>query len=574
MSYLFLYLIAVYLLLFAVPYLVIFQQLSGLPFQHSSYLLKHEDEVPDYIKQVFKTSVQELEMLGFEFSSYYQVDDILGARRWGVLMQQVPCRSFAVLAVNALPDPANPVITTFYTFFEQGNKPNFLLMTMNALAHGIVGQMPNTLVLDKYVLTTEEQWNVHKTKLQELGNSQFAQIDTYTTFVTKLQAHENAYIDSLIQAKTLARLPRRGNSMTPDGASFLYLGLLPAVQTAFKMGRGNPKRMSVLKQRLAQVKPNMSEAGSIPVEAEVDAYQYLQKFEQGRSRRGAKLWILVLSLVVFFLSFTHLFPWQDLLILIGVLFLHELGHFVAMRSFGYENTSIFFLPFFGAATSGRKDHATLSEKVMVLLAGPLPGLLLGCVLAIALSQEVSQSASLASAINFLIILNYLNLLPIFPLDGGRVVNLLLFARYPWADLIFKGFTVLLIVTLAMMAFGDPFLLFLAIVVGLSIPNSYRSARILKQLRQIKPNDPVEQFVQPVSPSPALLSRLFTAVKQAGYGAMPFNQKYNLVKSLVQLQQEPNVKWTTRMGLLVFYGVSLVGGLVLAVVSLTISMRPL
>jgi Zn-dependent protease len=73
------------------------------------------------------------------------------------------------------------------------------------------------------------------------------------------------------------------------------------------------------------------------------------------------------SLAVFFLSFTHLFPWQDLLILIGVLFLHELGHFAAMRSFGYENTSIFFLPFFGAATSGRKDHATLSEKVMVVL---------------------------------------------------------------------------------------------------------------------------------------------------------------------------------------------------------------
>jgi hypothetical protein len=134
----------------------------------------------------------------------------------------------------------------------------------------------------------------------------------------------------------------------------------------------------------------------------------------------------------------------------------------------------------------------------------------------------------------------------------------------------------LIVLLVLTTFNDPFLLFLAFVVGLSIPNSYRSARILKQLRKIRPNNDVEQsFPQEDNrPSPSLLFQLFTAVKQAGYGAMPFNQKYNLVKSLVQLQQEPNVRWTTRMVLLMFYGVSLVGGLVLAVVSLTISMRPL
>ncbi|MDX2216599.1 MAG: hypothetical protein SFY66_25270 [Oculatellaceae cyanobacterium bins.114] len=573
MSYLFLYIIAAYLLLVAVPYLIIFQQISGLPFQHPNYVLKHQEEVPDYIKQVFKTSVQELETLGFEFSTYYQTDDIVGARRWGILMQQVPCRSFAALIVSALPDPANPVTVSFYTFFDQGDKPNFLLMTMNALAHGLVGQMPHTLVLDHYVLTTEQQWHVHKTKLQELGNSQFAQVDTYTAFMAKLQAHETLYVDSLIQSKTLTRSPRTENNLAASGPSCLHLGLWPALQTTLKMGRGNPKRMAVLKQRLTQAKPTLNDALFIPVEAEVDAYQQLQKFEQGRSRRGTKLWILALSLVVFFLSFTHLFPWQDLLLLIGVLFLHELGHFAAMRSFGYENTSIFFLPFFGAATAGRKDHATLSEKVMVLLAGPLPGLLLGCIMAIALPQTVNQSSSLALTINFLIILNYLNLLPIFPLDGGRVVNLLLFSRYPWAELIFKGVTVFLIVLLVM-TFNDPFLLFLAIIVGSSIPNSYRSARILKQLQQIQSSDDAKPFAQERNRTlPDLLLTLFTAVRQAGYGAMPFNQKYSLVKSLVQLQQEPNVRWTTRIALLVFYGVSLVGGLVLAAVSLSISMRP-
>ena len=39
---------------------------------------------------------------------------------------------------------------------------------------------------------------------------------------------------------------------------------------------------------------------------------------------------------------------EMLAILVGVLFVHELGHWVAMRVFGYRNLKMFFIPFFGA----------------------------------------------------------------------------------------------------------------------------------------------------------------------------------------------------------------------------------
>ena len=86
----------------------------------------------------------------------------------------------------------------------------------------------------------------------------------------------------------------------------------------------------------------------------------------------------------------------------------------------------------------------------------------------------------------LIIINLLNLLPLFPLDGGQIVNLLLFARRPYADVIFK--------LLAVIAFGsaafwlsDPILAFLALFVALTIRGGFRLARVYKHSQL--PGDP-------------------------------------------------------------------------------------
>ena len=51
-----------------------------------------------------------------------------------------------------------------------------------------------------------------------------------------------------------------------------------------------------------------------------------------------------------------------------------------MRWFDYRDTTIFFIPFLGAAATGRKDKPTLGEEMIILLAGPMPGLFLGALL--------------------------------------------------------------------------------------------------------------------------------------------------------------------------------------------------
>lgn len=54
---------------------------------------------------------------------------------------------------------------------------------------------------------------------------------------------------------------------------------------------------------------------------------------------GGALWILVVSLLFFILVGARQWSWSYLLILVPVLFVHELGHFLAMRAFHYRNLS-------------------------------------------------------------------------------------------------------------------------------------------------------------------------------------------------------------------------------------------
>jgi len=111
--------------------------------------------------------------------------------------------------------------------------------------------------------------------------------------------------------------------------------------------------------------------------------------------------------------------------LVAVLALHEAGHALAMRLFGYQDVRIFFVPFLGAATAGRKTLAPVWQQAVVLLAGPVPGLLLGLLLRGLDPPWLSAAPELAP---LLIGLNALNLIPVDPLDGGRLAGLLLFGE--------------------------------------------------------------------------------------------------------------------------------------------------
>ncbi|HWZ88929.1 MAG TPA: site-2 protease family protein [Polyangiaceae bacterium] len=143
--------------------------------------------------------------------------------------------------------------------------------------------------------------------------------------------------------------------------------------------------------------------------------------------------LLAISLLAFLATGGSTHGVQGLLILTAVLAFHEGGHLVAMRALGYRDTRILFIPFLGAVTTGTREDVSGTERALVLLAGPLPGLLLGLAL---IFSGSSGDPLLRQVAGMLIAINAFNLLPLGALDGGKLFDVLLFSRSPWLQTAF------------------------------------------------------------------------------------------------------------------------------------------
>ena len=175
----------------------------------------------------------------------------------------------------------------------------------------------------------------------------------------------------------------------------------------------------------------------LPTVAEVDA-EILRR--QTSTGSGQGLALLVISLALF-VGAEQTFGGTTLTfigLLALVLLLHELGHLAAMRAFGFRDLRMFFIPFLGAAAAGKKPDATGTQRAIVALAGPISGIVLafGFILAAALGY-LNLDATMSEFVGLLLVINFFNLLPLIPFDGGRFINIVLFSRWPTAEKLFR-----------------------------------------------------------------------------------------------------------------------------------------
>jgi Zn-dependent protease len=134
-----------------------------------------------------------------------------------------------------------------------------------------------------------------------------------------------------------------------------------------------------------------------------------------------------------------------------------------MRAFGYRDTRILFIPFLGAVTTGRQENVSRDRRAIVLLAGPLPGLLLGLGLSLV---GAAHDPLIGHAAGLLVAINAFNLLPLAALDGGKLLEALLFSRGP---LLLGAFTMATSALLALFAYNRHAWLLLAVAwVGFSL----------------------------------------------------------------------------------------------------------
>ncbi len=134
--------------------------------------------------------------------------------------------------------------------------------------------------------------------------------------------------------------------------------------------------------------------------------------------------------------------------------LHEMGHVVVGRYFGAEGSILLY--WFGGLAIGSSDLPKRGQRIAVFLAGPFAELLLGGAVWVALrfvadlplQTEFGRYGLVALLMLLEINLFWavFNLLPVWPLDGGRVTAELCEAAAPgrglvaalWASMVFCG----------------------------------------------------------------------------------------------------------------------------------------
>jgi Zn-dependent protease len=199
------------------------------------------------------------------------------------------------------------------------------------------------------------------------------------------------------------------------------------------------------------------------------------------------------SLIALLIGLFGVLLWQgtDLLLalrsllLIGLLFLcvlcHEFGHAIAARTFGVRTLDVTLYPIGGIARLERMP-AVPRQELIIAAAGPFVNLLLAVgffLWSLANGNNPGFSISAQSPVSVSLLwlnlaLAVFNLLPVFPMDGGRVLRALLAMRMSYqmatrvtvwaAQILAVGFAVVAIFPLPLFRNFNPVLLFIAVFV--------------------------------------------------------------------------------------------------------------
>ena len=140
---------------------------------------------------------------------------------------------------------------------------------------------------------------------------------------------------------------------------------------------------------------------------------------------GAKLGKVALttgSMLVSLIVYAFVFGWRYAAGFIALLFVHEMGHYIAARQRGLDVGAPTFIPFVGAWIELKQMPHDAETEAYVGLGGPLLGSVgaLACYWA-ARSYDAPWLLAVAYAGFFI---NLFNLIPLSPFDGGRITAVL------------------------------------------------------------------------------------------------------------------------------------------------------
>lgn len=427
-----------------------------------------EGTLPQDVLASLRLRASELEIRGFRHVGALRDDDPVDgveASLWSLVLRSADGRNWARVSIAEAPMRAQPVDVTLLSFGDDGADGLPVVVETTAWrSHRVPTDVPGHHVVDARSVDLDSQIETHFVQTAALEDvplrtlSQDELLFELSGLRARVSAHERVH----------RRVAER-----PDGS--LRHTLLGALRRVRRINRGESAR----RRALAAV----AGAGAArDLTADLVAHRRREAVEASRERRTSlrRTMLFLGSMLLFLALFGLRFSMETVLLLVAALVLHEAGHALAMWCFGYRDLQIVFVPFLGALASGRKADARPWQEVIVLLAGPVPGIALGTWLMT--SGAADRDPTVYAFMNILVLMNFVNLLPVQPLDGGKVMSILVFDRFPALQLAFNACSGLAIVGAGLLL-GEIAIVFVGAALLMAVPFQSAQTRTLLRLRR-------------------------------------------------------------------------------------------
>ena len=455
-------------MIYVVPFALSLFRVLRLTFKRPEYRPVNRDEIPPPALKRLSLASPLLEAWGFQYRRalrYSQMIDTPGIEDAYKLEYVHP--ESGVFAAVTYQLPSLPFHLEFTSCLEGENGKREFWSTLNGLLFAVPAVPEGLRFFDDCLSDPDAVWQAHCRRVKESGMRPLKDEEAVREQMDSL---DRETIDAFVRQKVLK--PARA-------ADRWRLTLRTALRWVPRLVRGHRKAGKILP---------FSDDRSWRAQAESEHLRQKKNFSKATklTPKGKKI-LLIVSAFLFVLVFACLTDLTFALALFGIIALHEGGHWLVMRLTGHRNTSVFFIPGLGGAALGEKRNATPFERLAVLLAGPMPGLIL--VVGIwAVMGEIFPAAFMrmpfglyaSLLVGFLI--NYANLLPVSPLDGGRIVELLLFSRLPRSRFCFAVVCCTLLTAAAFTSY-DPILIVLSGLSAGSLPFQWKLLQGRKALKE-------------------------------------------------------------------------------------------
>ncbi len=155
---------------------------------------------------------------------------------------------------------------------------------------------------------------------------------------------------------------------------------------------------------------------------------------------------------------------ESFAILFSIIMVHEFGHYIVASLFGWEVEKVSLYLYGGLTVFKTALNKPLYQEFLVLIAGPIMQLLFYFII---LKCNIdTKSFVIFESIHWSLL--FFNLLPIYPLDGGKFVNIVLsmFLSYQKALRVTLYFSFLIVVIFLIFMFCNYISLNILFIIGL------------------------------------------------------------------------------------------------------------